>query len=197
MIKSFKGYLLEMISRDDLNISGRGGKRSTFVNFGSILLGKKFDQTNRTKLFKKGDYTVYQEKRPANGLDIFVTDKQNKIVIELILKKDGAMHYVDTVVSISKDYKAHELYRDIITKGIVNGLTAHEQSIGGRNIWNKLSQFSNIEVFGWDPYHRQAINLGNKLPDEIETHVSNRNTDYDKDTNLTRRMKLVAIKKIK
>lgn len=186
---TFKQFVTEVIARDDL-----AGKKSSLRSFQGMNLGKKVSLQNKTKVFSKGEYTVYKDVTP-HGFDIYVIDKNGIVDIEMILQKQGAMYYVDTVVSISNDYKAHELYRDLLVKKVVPGLIAGEQSAGGRAIWDKLSKFRDIEIFGWDPFHNSAINLGKRLPDEAETHVSTYDDTNDPDTNLIRRMQLVAIKK--
>jgi hypothetical protein len=167
---------------------------SSLHSFEGMNLGKKVPLQNKTKVFSKGVYTVYKEPTTF-GFDLFVINKSGIVDIEMILQKQGVMYYVDAVVSISKTYKAHELYRDLLVKGVVPGLIAGEQSEGGRAVWNKLSKFKDIEVFGWDPFHNSAVNLGSSLPDDSETHVSVHDNTHDPDTNQIRRMQLVAIKK--
>lgn len=193
MLKQFKDYLSEVVGRDDLNI--RTSKRKVFSSFGSININKKIGLEGKEKLFSKYEYDVYKSSTPTT-LDIFVIDKTRKVFIELILNKSGKMYYVDSALSISNNYKVHELYRDLLIKKVIEGLITGEQSEGGRAIWNKLSQYRDIQVFGWDPYHREAINLGKRLPDEVETHISISDSAKDSDTNKIRRMQLIAIKKI-
>lgn len=178
-----------MITRDDLV-----GKKSTLRAFRATILGKKIPLENKTKIIVKRGYTVYKDDS-THGLDIHVIDKKGKVAIELYLQRRGAMYHVDVIASVSKDYKAHELYHDLLTKNIVDGLITSEQSPGGRTIWDKLSKFRNVEIFGWDPSNKSAINLGKRLPDEVETHVSTYDDAHDRDTNQIRRMQLVAIKK--
>lgn len=190
-MKKFKAYITEVLGREDLNAST---KHVAMSAFGDINVGTKIDVTGMQRLFAKKDNQVFKQKA-EDGIDIFVVDKNGIVIIELILKNHGAMFYVDSALSVSKDYKVHELYRDLLIKNVIGGLVTGEQSVGGRAIWDKLSKFRDVEVYGWDPFHRQAINLGDTLPDYEETHVSSSDKTKDVDTNLIRRMQLVAIKK--
>lgn len=182
-----------MITRDDLNI--KRSKKAILTTFGGLILGKKLKH-NTDVLFRVNDITISAETEKNGDLIVYAVDDTNTVIIQLFLIKKNAMYYVDSAVSNSKTYKVHQLYKDLLVKNIVQGLITKEQSIGGRAIWDKLSKFRNVEVFGWDPHYNEPINLGNALPDEIETHVSVFDNRKDKDTSQTRRMLLVAVKKI-
>ena len=68
-----------------------------------------------------------------------------------------------------KGIKQHDMYHHLITKHD-KVITTDEQTEGGHRIWKQLAKKHSVNIHGWDPKAKKAVNIDHRLRDKDETH---------------------------
>ena len=147
--------LLTHITR---SAAGFGNKKWLSKPIGTVKA--KFDKTAQQPLEYHSSYKVKNRDGSASirhvhhGIDgdgyhtHMTVDDNGNVNSVLASTKKGHAHHVETVVS-NPGAQVHHLYKHLMNKGHTFVGTAH--SLGGREIWGKLSKMRGVTVYGRDP----------------------------------------------
>jgi hypothetical protein len=156
-----------------------------------------------SKMSSKGDHSFYKstnDQAPAgyNATDGYLAHNHTTNRVEQHVdgkqNRAGTFHVATLSGAKNATIKAHDFYHHLITKHNMT-LRSDVQSTGGKNVWNKLQQKSNVNVHGYDPKTRQGVNVHSG--DEEAYHDEKYGSSKDPNDLAAKRLNLVAHKKIR
>jgi hypothetical protein len=142
-------------------------KPSSKLGF-SKLLGKPVPKDHK-HIGNIGKHKVYHGVHDK-GMDRYsVTDHEGNVSNILTVKKHKNHIKVDGSVTNGKGPKQHELYHHLIKKHD-HTITTDAQTSGGYHVWKQLAKKRSVNIHGWDPKKKEAVNVDHRLRDRDETH---------------------------
>lgn len=181
-MKTYQQVMNEVYDHGDTN-KGRKFGTGRYLNRG-VSAGHKH-------IGNIGKYKVHVGEHGPGMERYSVSDHEGKVTNVLTVHKKPHHIKVSGSATNGKGPKQHELYHHLITKHN-KVITTDEQTSGGHHIWKKLAKKTSINIHGWDPKHKKAVNIDHRLRDKDETH---HDRTGDKEHAHIERMHLVAHKK--
>lgn len=143
---------------------GNFAKEEDLGNIGNLHVSK-FEEENHP--YKKGRILVHDDRGIIHHVltyDRPYEKSPDTIAIKSITANPG----IDKTSSVG----AHELYNHLLDRGhIIQSDT--DQTIGGVNLWKRLSRMKGVNVHGWDLEEDSPINSDRYLRSLEDTHTSN------------------------
>lgn len=181
-MKTYTDLMNEVYSHGDT-------KKSAKFGVGGCL-GKKISKDDK-HISNMGDHKVHVGSHGPGMERYTVSDHEGKITNVLTVKKRPHHIHVAVAASTGAGPKMHEFYHHLITKHN-KVITTDEQTTGGQHIWKQLAKKGSVNIHGWDPKEKKAVNIDHRLRDHDETH---NNETHDHGHAHVTRMQLVAHKK--
>lgn len=171
--------------------------RSRDEKHSSVLYKEPIDTSDLRVIATLGNHTIYKTDNNTGRVRFYAVNNDNGLADMTV---DGSMHrkgkqqiFKINVVNgrTGSKIKAHKFYRSILLNLPIIFVT-DTQSYGGLRIWQELSKYPDIEVFGW--LNGKPINVTPLDPDE--THADADEVGTDKELVDIFKMKLIAHKRI-
>lgn len=118
-------------------------------------------------LSKLGSNKIFYTNYIQNYTEFYLVER-NRVRLVIQTKRKGSAYTIGAVRGDKNKTPAHKVYAHLIRDHNIVLVSDRKQTIGGQNIWIKLSREKNIGIHGWDIKKSKPVNIGVSLSKVIE-----------------------------
>lgn len=166
-------------------VKGKGSEPSQLPRFGRPIESGREEYYLGKRVARYNGYHIYRDWF-GGQLSYHLFDPRGRTVVLTTFGsqyKGNPNSYIihGLYAAPSNPVKAHEFYRALIKNLGLTLISDRKQSPGGNRVWQRLENYPDIEVYGYDTHTDQALNISAKDQEMYavpSAAVKNKETQY-------------------